>query len=69
MRARIADDVRITLPQRTTTYAKVVERALVAERSGAQVKKEDAALRDSRRSSPPAASSGKGGSDSGKTYP
>ena len=50
------------MPHSTSTYAQVVERALVVERFGARIRKEDAALRDSRKSVPPAASTVKGGS-------
>ena len=48
LKARIAHDVSISLPQSTATYAQVVERALVAERFGARIKKEDAASKDTR---------------------
>ena len=60
LKARIAHDVSITLPQRTSTYAQVVERALIAERSGARIRKEEAASRDARRNAPPITGSGKG---------
>ena len=62
LKARIAHDVSISLPQGTSTYAQVVERALVAERFGARIRKEDAALRDLKKPVPPVASSGKSGS-------
>ena len=61
LRACLARDVHITLPQRTTTYAQVVERGLITESSKAQIRREDAARRDSRRSTPLVAGSGKGG--------
>lgn len=52
LRARIAHDVRITLPQRTATYAQVVKRALIEESSEAQIRREDAVRRDARRFAP-----------------
>lgn len=57
--AHLALDV--TLPQRTTTYVHVVEKALIAKILENQIRRKDAARRDFRRTSPPAIGLGKGG--------
>ena len=40
LRAHLACDVHITLPQRTSTYVQVVERALIAESLENQIRQE-----------------------------
>ncbi|XP_062120573.1 uncharacterized protein LOC133834834 [Humulus lupulus] len=49
----IARDVKITLDPETTTYAQVVDKALIAEGAEDQISRESAIRRDARRTMPP----------------
>ena len=63
----VARDVSITLSLTETTYAQVVERALLAERAEDMSNRENAARRESRKAAQEASASQRpGGSDDQK---
>lgn len=63
----VARDVKITLRLVRTTYAQIVERSMMAERTDDEVSKELAARRDYRKNTHPTSGQSKGGGHNEQT--